>query len=111
MVTPLWNIIKDTLAHKEFQRKLSIVSSDLTSGQTIFFDETMPLTRERVDGILSSTAVPFAFPPVHLQGMTLVDGSLFSTVSIGDPIERCREEVDDDKDIIVDVFLCYEHMN
>lgn len=71
----------------------------------------MPLTRDRVDGVISSTAVPFAFPPVHLDGLTLVDGSLFSTVSIGDPIERCREEVDDDKDIIVDVFLCYEHLN
>ena len=39
----------------------------------------------------------------------LVDGSLFSTVSVGDPIERCREEVDD-SDIIIDVILCYESM-
>ena len=39
--------------------------------------------------------------------MFLVDGSLFSTLSIGDPIERCREEVDDDADIIIDNLLCY----
>ena len=36
----------------------------------------------------------------------LIDGSLFTAVSIGDPIERCREEVED-KDIIIDMLLCY----
>lgn len=63
---------------------------------------------ERVDGIISSTAISFAFPPEFIDDMMLVDGSLFSTVSVGDPIERCRQEVDSDKDIIVDVLLCYE---
>ena len=42
--------------------------------------------------------------------MLLVDGSLFSTVSIGDPIERCRQEVEKDEDIIIDVILCYESL-
>ena len=37
---------------------------------------------------------------------SLIDGSIFTAVSIGDPIERCREEVED-KDIIIDVLLCY----
>ena len=32
---------------------------------------------------------------------------MFNTVSIGDPIERCREEVKSDKDIIIDILLCY----
>ena len=40
--------------------------------------------------------------------MFLVDGGTYSNVSIGDPIERCREEGYEDKDIIVDVLLCYE---
>ena len=63
---------------------------------------------ERVDGIISSTAISFAFPPEEIDDMLLVDGSLFSTVSVGDPIERCRQEVDKDEDIIIDVILCYE---
>ncbi len=36
-----------------------------------------------------------------------VDGGLFSNISIGDPISRCREEGYADKDIIVDAVLCY----
>jgi len=73
----------------------------------VVFDETMT-NEERVAGIISSTAISFAFPPQFIDDMTLVDGSLFSTVSVGDPIERCREEVDNDEDIIIDVILCYE---
>ena len=41
----------------------------------------------------------------------LVDGGIFNTVSIGDPIERCREEVESDQDIIVDIILCYTAVN
>lgn len=40
--------------------------------------------------------------------MELVDGGMFSNVSIGDPIERCREEGYNDEDIIIDILLCYE---
>ena len=63
---------------------------------------------ERVACIISSSAISFAFPPQNIDDMMLVDGSLFSTVSIGDPIERCREEVENDEDIIIDVILCFE---
>ena len=82
------------------------MSCDLNNGQTVIFDETMSL-EERVDCIISSTTVPLAFPTVKLDDMVLVDGSLFSTISIGDPIERCRLEVDKDEDIIIDVIMCY----
>ena len=62
---------------------------------------------ERVDAIISSTAVTFMFPVEIIDDMALVDGSLFTTISIGDPISRCREEVENDSDIIVDVIMCY----
>ena len=103
---PFREILDGIFGNRDFKRKLSIMSSDLNTGQTIIFDETMSLA-DRLDGILSSTTVPLAFPTVHMDDMVLVDGSLFATISIGDPIERCREEVDD-KDIIVDVITCYQ---
>mmetsp|Transcript_16774 Transcript_16774/g.21214 ORF Transcript_16774/g.21214 Transcript_16774/m.21214 type:complete len:96 (+) Transcript_16774:476-763(+) len=76
----------------------------------MIFDETMS-KEQRLDCILSSTTVPMAFPTVHLEDTVLVDGSLFSTISIGDPIERCRQEVDSDVDIIVDVITCYQELH
>jgi len=72
----------------------------------MLFDESLS-NEERLDAIISSAAVPFAFPPETIDERMLVDGSLFSTISIGDPISRCREEVDSDKDIIVDTIMCY----
>ena len=43
-----------------------------------------------------------------MDDKVLVDGGIFSTVSMGDPITRCREEEGPDVDIIVDLILCYE---
>ena len=62
---------------------------------------------ERVQNIISSTSIPFAFEPVKIDDMMLVDGSTYSNLSVGDPIQRCREEVENDSDIIIDVILCY----
>ena len=72
----------------------------------VIFDESMPI-EERARSVISSTSIPFAFEPVIIDDMELVDGSMYSNLSIGDPIERCREEVDNDSDIIIDVVLCY----
>ena len=103
-------ILDGYLGQKHFKRKMSIISCDLNSGQTIIFDESMSF-EERLDCILSSTTVPLVFPTIKLDDTVLVDGSLFSTISIGDPIERCRQEVASDVDIIVDVITCYaEHL-
>ena len=58
----------------------------------VIFDETIS-NEERVQIISSSTSIPFAFPPVQKDDMLLVDGSVFSALSIGDPVQRCRDEV------------------
>lgn len=102
----LKNIFAEVLGDLPFKRKLSIASVELNAGQVILFDESLTL-EERVDAIISSAAVPFAFPYEVIDSQALVDGSLFSTISIGDPIARCREEVENDSDIIVDVIMCY----
>jgi len=40
-----------------------------------------------------------------MKGDMLVDGGLFSNISIGEPISRCRDEGYAEKDIIVDAVL------
>ena len=106
-IEPMKKTLKKIFSDKPILRKLSIISVDIITGQIICFDETMPL-EDRISAILSSSAIPFAFPPVTLDNLNLVDGSVFSAVSLGDPIERCREEGTKDEDIIIDVILCYE---
>lgn len=79
---------------------------DIKTGQVLIFDETMSY-QERVELIKSSAAIPFAFPPLEKDNMMLIDGSLYTDLTIGDPIQRCRDEVEDDSDIIIDVILCF----
>ena len=102
----LADLLRSLLGDKPFQRKLSILSADLLTGQVVIFDETLT-NEERVESILSSTSIPFAFEPVKIDDMKLVDGSMYSNLSVGDPIQRCREEVENDSDIIIDIILCY----
>ena len=105
--TKLMEIVDETLGDRPFQRKLSFMAADLKNGQVVIFDENMT-NKERLNKIIASTSIPFAFPPQNIDDMSLVDGGMFSNVSLGDPIERCRQEVDRDEDIIVDMILCYE---
>ena len=104
--TKLKNLFAEVLDERPFKRNLSVASVDLDGGQVVLFDESLS-NEERVNTLISSAAVPFAFPFEEIDGMALVDGSLFTTISIGDPISRCREEVEKDEDIIVDVIMCY----
>ena len=104
--TKVRKLMTDMIGDKPFQRKLSFMSVDIGSGQVVTFDETVPY-EERIDAVISSTSIPFVFSPVELDGMHLIDGSVFSALSLGDPIERCREEGHDDSDIIIDVITCY----
>ena len=83
------------------------MTCDLNKAQPIILDETMQ-NDERIEMIMASASIPFAFQPREVEDMFLIDGGAFSNVAIGDPIERCREEGYDDEDIIVDILLCYE---
>jgi predicted acylesterase/phospholipase RssA len=109
-VGPLRDALTKIFGKRPILRKVSIASVDIVTGQVIYFDETMSI-EDRLNAVLSSAAIPFAFPPVTLDDLTMVDGSVFSTVSLGDPIERCREEGTKDEDIIIDVILCYEDIS
>ena len=57
----------------------------MLSAQVVIFDETMS-NEERVANIISSTSIPFAFEPVPVDDMLLVDGSVYANLSVGDPI-------------------------
>lgn len=48
------------------------------------------------------------FSPTLIEGMTLVDGGVFTNLDLGEAIVRCREEVEKDEDIIVDIVLCFD---
>lgn len=56
---------------------------------------------------MASTTIPVAFKPTDSIGdLQLVDGGTFSDANVQDAINKCREIVDDDSSIIIDVVMC-----
>jgi predicted acylesterase/phospholipase RssA len=92
---------------RKWKRAISIQSVDLNTGAVVIFDETIPL-EIRTKVIMSSAAIPAFFPPIEIDDLKLVDGGVFQNISLGDPIAKCREKVNDDTEIIVDLILCFE---
>jgi predicted acylesterase/phospholipase RssA len=56
--------------------------------------------------VASSASIPALFSPTKLFGMNLVDGGAWANLDLSSAINRCKEVVDDESDIIVDVILC-----
>lgn len=58
-------------------------------------------------------SVPVVFQPIATQirdqRLTLIDGGTYANMQLSEPIDRCREEVTNDEDIIVDVIFCSWH--
>jgi len=61
-LSPLGDVIKQYLGDRPFARKLSLMICDLNKAQPLIVDETMT-SEERVQMILASASIPFAFPP------------------------------------------------
>jgi predicted acylesterase/phospholipase RssA len=55
-------------------------------------------------GLQGSTAVPFVFPPVLWKDRILMDGGVAWNLDITSAIHKCRELVDSDDKIILDVI-------
>lgn len=58
--------------------------------------------------VLSSASLPGALAPQYINGRTLVDGGVFTNLDLSEGILKCREMGFDDKDIIMDIILCFE---
>jgi len=80
---------------------------DLNTGKVIVFDEHTPLDK-LAEAMVASASLPAAFSPTYLDNMVLIDGGTFTSLDLADAIVKCREEVDHDSDIIVDIIMCFD---
>ena len=58
---------------------------------------------------MASGSIPVALQPRHFKGYVLMDGGTVWNVNIDAAINKCREIVSDDSDIIVDIAMCSYH--
>jgi predicted acylesterase/phospholipase RssA len=93
------------LETKKIFRRLDVSTVELSQGIVVHFNETFDYDTF-FETVVASGSMPFAFPHAYIQNYTLVDGGSIWNVDISDAIKRCKEIVDDDKDIIMDIILC-----
>lgn len=59
-----------------------------------------------ITSILASSAMPVLFPSIKMGNDTFIDGGSIMNLDVGGAVERCKEIVGNEADIIIDVILC-----
>jgi predicted acylesterase/phospholipase RssA len=95
----------ETFKDKSLKRRININTVDFDTGEIYKYNEDTTFD-VLPQAIRASTSMPFAFPHTYLDGHVFVDGGSVWNVDISGAIDRCREVVSDDKNIIVDIVLC-----
>mmetsp|Transcript_12468 Transcript_12468/g.14015 ORF Transcript_12468/g.14015 Transcript_12468/m.14015 type:complete len:258 (+) Transcript_12468:338-1111(+) len=101
----LTNLFQQEFPDKKFHRKIIWNAVDFDSAEIVRFNEkedwdTIP------SKIVASTSMPFAFPHMHIDNKTLVDGGSVWNVDYAAGITQCLDDGYKESDIIVDIILC-----
>ena len=82
---------------------------DANTGNYDSFTEVETSIDEIAYSVVASASIPVLFPPSkHFKGKVYVDGGTGYGVDLVNAVARCREIVDDDSKIILDVILCFD---
>jgi len=106
--TPEYEYLKSHVKGVPNKRKTTIVATDAMTGRKAVFTEKYWGTdiEKALRAIMFSSAVPFVFIPQTDGANTYYDGGWTGEgMDVEDAILRCREVVDNDEDIIVDVIF------
>ena len=91
-----------------FKRKMVIGASNADTGNFDTFDETtLTNTITAAEAIMASGALPLYFPYVSFNSSTYLDGSLIMGADFADAVNRCKEIVGDESNIIVDLITTH----
>jgi len=101
------HFVASTLNPRAIKRALVVKAVDLMTGDITVFDETIP-QEEFGAAVTASASVPVFFSPTKVGNDLYIDGGAFSNLEIEEGIHKCREQGFEDKDIVVDIILCFD---
>lgn len=104
--SPLLELIEGIHKERPLKRKMNVGATDANLGTFIPFDETTD-DADIPRAVVGSSSIPLVFPHIQLKEHTLMDGGSIYGINVQTAINRCREEVDDDKQIVIDIILCF----
>jgi predicted acylesterase/phospholipase RssA len=106
---PLYKLLQGFYQEKGGLKRKTVVSCvDANSGQYITFNETIS---DMPKASLSSSSMPFVFPhqvweDINGEKVVCMDGGSVWNTNLVSAVQRCREQVDDDSEITLDVIDC-----
>lgn len=106
---PLYDFIKKFFADhgNTFHRKLTVSAANINNGNYEIFDEK---SSDVPKAIVSSASIPFIFPNQNWgNGMVVMDGGTVYNTNLVSAVQRCKEIVDDESQIIMDIIVCSGH--
>jgi predicted acylesterase/phospholipase RssA len=83
-----------------------VAAVDSNNGDYVVYNEKNTPLEELPRRYLASSSVPFVFPSQLIEGRTMMDGGTVWNTNLESAVERCREMVERDEDIIMDVIVC-----
>ncbi|CAI2373547.1 unnamed protein product [Moneuplotes crassus] len=103
--------VADNLGDRVIKRKASFATVDANGATYKVWDynATYDQPEDWLDSAFASSSIPAVFPHVTRGEYELVDGGVIWNIDIPSAVRRCREVVDDDEDIIIDMVLCGNH--
>jgi predicted acylesterase/phospholipase RssA len=87
------------------KRKFAVSSVDVNTGTYVAMNETLPRS-EHARAFMASTLIPAVFPSDKWGDNLLMDGGTVWNTNLVSAIKRCREQVDDDSEITLDIVVC-----
>lgn len=105
--TPLHNYLQSVFDAfgNIIRRKFVVSCADVNTGNYITFNETVS---DPAKSVLSSSSIPFVFPHQVWkdEGYVCMDGGTVYNTNLVSAVQRCREMVDDDSEITIDIIIC-----
>lgn len=106
---PLYETLKMILSSRPMgNRNFTIGATDDITGRITLFNESMVKDDPTAwpSFIRASSAIPGLFGTVHIEDKVFSDGGWSLGVDVFSAVTRCRQVVESDEDIVLDIITC-----
>jgi len=111
-LTPYLQAIVDDLSKRfgpTFKRLFNIDATDANTGTFTHFTDKSITWDELVEASVASSSIPGVFPTTLWKGKVYYDGGVIWTADLSSGVQRCRELVDSDSKITVDIMITHPY--
>ena len=107
-ISPGMEWVREQFQNYTVNRKVTFTSTDANTGayNPVDYNATGTQPEGYIEAVFASCIIPFAFGQIQIGDKSLIDGGCKWKLDVISAIRRCREVVDDDSDIIVDLVIC-----